>query len=45
MNDKTNPKFQTKLTNNVSVSDVVGLIEGAVKAHAKLGQMTANWLH
>jgi len=39
-----NLKFEKKFTNRVYVSDVIRLIEGAVKAHAKLGQMTADRL-
>ena len=37
INDKTKPKFETKFTNKVKVSDVIQLMEGVVKAHLKLG--------
>ena len=45
LNDKAKPKFETKFTNNVQVSDVIRLIEGAVKAHPKPRCMTAVSLH
>jgi len=37
LNDKAKPKFEMKFTNKVSVSDVIQLMEGAVKAHLKPG--------